>query len=119
MRAPILAVLLVLAGCVSVTPEQAVNLNEVHEAVVRLMPYAESCARERITKLTAIAADARRSRSERDGAAAQITSLSGVLLEIKLLPSVTRPIRDWGVKEAGQADYDKAKAARDERASGR
>jgi hypothetical protein len=119
IKAAIPVVLLLLAGCVCVSPEQAVNLNEVHEAVVRLMPYAQAGIKARITSLSGVAANSSVSESERCAAAAEISSLTGVLLEAKILTGVTKPIRDWAVKEAGESAYANAKASRDQQAAGR
>ena len=119
IKAVIPVVLLVLAGCVCVSPEQAVNMNEVHEAVVRLMSYAQACVKTRIKDLISIADSSSSSQTDKDAATAEITSLTGILLEAKILPRVTKPIRDWAVKKAGETEYEKAKAARDQQARGR
>jgi len=118
IKSLILAVLIVLAGCVCVSPEQAVNVNEVHETVVRLMPYAQAGIKSRIADLNTVVSSSS-AQAEKDAAVAEITSLTGVLLESKILPSVTKPIRDWAVKKAGEVEYEKAKAARDQQARGR
>jgi len=94
-------------------------MNEAHEGVVRLMPYALIGVKARIRSLTEVAESTSVSPAQRYAATAEIASLTGVLLECKLLPGVTKPLRDWAVEKAGQAAYEKAKALRDQQAAGR
>ena len=81
--------------------------------------YAQIAIKWRITKLSDIASSSSVSSTERYAATAEISSLTGVLLEAKLLPGVTKPLRDWAVEKAGQSGYDKAKLLRDQQAAGR
>lgn len=113
----VLVVLIVLggvAGCrACVSPEQAVNISELHDGVVRLMPYAYEGIKFEIMTQNTIASDASRSMTERDAASKKATELVGRLMETKLLPAVSAPIRDWAIAKVGTAAYAKAKLERD------
>jgi len=115
LKTTIIAVLLVLAaaGCTCVSPEQAVNISELHDGVVRLMPYAYEGIKFEIMTQNTIASDASRSMTERDAASKKATELVGRLMETKLLPAVSAPIRDWAIAKVGTAAYAKAKLERD------
>ena len=112
------AVLLVLVGCQAVTPEQAVNINEVHDGIVRLMPYAAEGIRADIAAQTMIANDESASHEARSAAEARVVELTGRLLETSLLPEVSAPIRDWAIARVGTDTYLKAKADRDSAVAG-
>lgn len=111
-------VLVFAAGCVCVSSEQAVNISELHDGVVRLMPFAAAGVRAEIAAQTSISNDMTKTQAERDAAATKVTELQGRLLETKLLPSVSEPIRDWAVAKVGTESYSKAKADRDARVAG-
>lgn len=120
LKTSVAAVLIVLAaaGCTCVSPEQAVNVSEAHDGVVRLMPWAERGLKAELAVQSAIAADSSRAQTERDEAAKQATEITGRLLEVKILPSVTEPIRDWAIAKVGSEAYLKAKRERDAQITG-
>lgn len=115
LKSAILAVMLVLAvaGCTCVSPEQAVNIAELHAGVGRLMPWAERGIRDEIKAQSAIASDATMPQAFRDEASRKVTELTGLLLETRLLPAVSEPIRDWAIAKVGTAAYAQAKLERD------
>jgi len=112
------AVALVVTGCVCVSPDQAVNISEVHDGIVRLMPYAQDGIRVRIAEQQAVVDDATRTQEDRDAAVAAITSLQGRLMETALLPGVSAPIRDWAIANVGTETYIQAKQDRDAQIGG-
>lgn len=114
----LIAIAMVFAGCVCVSPDQAVNISEVHDGIVRLMPHAEAFVRTQITEQSRIANDESMSQEERDAAAARLIELNGQLLEILLLPQVSEPIRDWAVAKVGTEDFLDAKRLREEQING-
>lgn len=113
-----LAIALVFVGCVCVSPDQAVNISEVHDGIVRLMPHAEASIRAQIAEQTAIVNSESVAQSERDAAAAKVVELHGQLLEVLLLPQVSEPIRDWAVAKVGTDDFLAAKQRREEQIEG-
>lgn len=115
-RTKIIAMLLValVAGCRVISPEQAVNISEVHDGVGRLMPYAANDVKRQIAEQQAIAGDEAASHEARSTAESKVIELTGVLLETQLLPGVTEPIRDWAIAHVGTEAYLKAKAERDQ-----
>lgn len=108
------AVIAFAAGCQAISPEQAVNINEVHDGVGRLMPYAANDIRRQIVEQQAIASDESATHEARSAAENKVIELTGVLLETQLLPEVTAPIRDWAIAHVGTEAYLKAKADRDQ-----
>lgn len=112
------ATALVIAGCQCVTPEQAVNINEVHDGIVRLMPYAAEGIRADIVAQTLIASDEAASHEARSAAEARVVELTGRLIETQLLPEVSAPIRDWAIARVGTETYMHAKADRDRAVTG-
>ena len=113
----VLAVTLVV-GCQAVTPEQAVNINEVHDGIVRLMPYAADGIRSEIAAQTSVANDESASHEARSAAELRVVVLTGRLIETSLLPEVSAPIRDWAIARVGTETYLKAKADRDRAVTG-
>lgn len=107
-----------LVACQSVTPEQAVNISEVHDAIVRLMPHAEAGIRAEIAALTSIAGNADATDEARTAAETRVVELTGRLLETRLLPEVSAPIRDWAIAKVGTETFVQAKAERDHAVTG-
>lgn len=100
-------------GCVSVSPEQAVNISELHDGIQRILPYAEAGIKDRIVKQDSVANDPTKTQGERDEAAKEVVELSGRLMEAKILPGVSGPIRDWAIAKVGSDAFMKAKKNRD------
>lgn len=113
-----LVLVTVMIGCRSITPEQAVNIGELHDGVVRLMPFAAAGLRADIAAQTSIANDASASKEARDAAAKKVVELTGRLIETDLLPQVSLPIRDWAIARVGTDCYVQAKADRDRAVAG-
>lgn len=111
--ATLLVVGLAAAGCAAMSPEQAVNISELHDGVTRLMPYASAGIRAEVAAQSSIANDTSRTQAERDAASKLVIVLTGKLMESKLLPAVSAPIRDWAIAKVGTDAYAKAKQDRD------
>lgn len=104
---------IVVAGCTNISPDQSVNISELHDGVVRLMPFAQDGIRAKIVEQQAISNDETKSQAERDAAAAAVEALQGSLLETVLLPGVSQPIRDWAIAAVSTEAHLKAKQDRD------
>ncbi len=107
------AAAIVAAGCTNISPDQSVNISELHDGVVRLMPFAQDGIRAKIAEQQTIANDETKPQADREAAAAAVELLQASLLETVVLPGVSQPIRDWAIAAVGTEAYLKAKQDRD------